>query len=266
MLAIRYVGWLKIKIFSWNVNGLRAIARKGFADILKTEAPDIMCLQETKIRKEQLNADFTDIGEYKSFFSEAEKKGYSGVAIYTLHEPVAVIDGIGEETFDSEGRVLTIELDNFFVTSVYVPNSQPELRRFDFRKEFNDKFMEFVKELEAQKPVIICGDMNVAHNEIDLKNPQNNKMNPGFYIGEREKFTELLDAGFIDTFRTLYPDTIKYSWWSYRFNARAKNIGWRIDYVLASPSIFKHVKDAFIRNDIYGSDHCPVGITLGDMG
>ncbi|MGM5481226.1 MAG: exodeoxyribonuclease III [Nanobdellota archaeon] len=254
-----------MKIFSWNVNGIRAIARKGFADILKTEAPDVLCLQETKIRKEQLKEELTHIGDYTSYFSEAEKKGYSGVAIYTRHEPVAVIDGIGEEKFDSEGRVLTIELENFFVISVYVPNSQPELRRFDFRKEFNEKFQTFVKDLEAQKPVIICGDFNVAHNEIDLKNPQNNKMNPGFYIGEREKFTELLETGFVDTFRKLYPDTIKYSWWSYRFNARAKKIGWRIDYVLTSQSLFKHVKDAFIRNDIYGSDHCPVGILLGDM-
>lgn len=247
---------------SWNVNGLRAVARKGFSDILLQEEPDVLCVQETKIQNDQLTDSLTRIGDYTGYFSQAEKKGYSGVAIYTRHEPLSVVYGMGVDEFDAEGRVLTIELDSCFITSVYVPNSQPELRRLDFRKRFNAALRSFLADLESSKPVIVCGDFNVAHHEIDIKNPEANRMNPGFYIEERDAFTELLDAGFVDTFRSLYPETVKYSWWSYRFNARAKNIGWRLDYVLVSKALFTRVNDAYIRNDIYGSDHCPVSIQL----
>ena len=225
----------------------------------------MLCVQETKIQKDQLTEALSSIGEYSSYFSQAEKKGYSGVAIFTKHQPLAVMDGLGIEEFDAEGRVLTIELESCFVTSVYVPNSQPGLKRLDYRLRFNDALFSFLENLNSSKPVILCGDLNVAHKEIDITNPKRNELNPGFYVDERNKFSQLLDAGFIDTFRNAHPDTVKYSWWSYRFNARAKNIGWRLDYVVVSKDIGHAVEQAFIRNDIYGSDHCPVGITLGDL-
>ncbi|MGM5480205.1 MAG: exodeoxyribonuclease III [Nanobdellota archaeon] len=253
------------KIQSWNVNGLRAVARKGFADILKRESPDVLCVQETKLQDHQLTDSMRTIDSYKSFFSFAKKKGYSGVGIYTKQEPLAVLNGVGDDDFDDEGRVVTVELEQFFVCSVYVPNSQHGLKRLDFRKRFNEVFKSFLKDLEKSKPVIVCGDFNVAHNEIDITNPKANQMNPGFYIEEREHFSDLLDKGFIDTFRYFYPDTVRYSWWSYRFNARARNIGWRLDYILVPKNLLSSVQDALIRNDIYGSDHCPVELHLGDI-
>ncbi len=225
----------------------------------------MLCIQETKIQNDQLTDALKHVGEYHSYFSQAEKKGYSGVAIYTKHRPVAIIEGIGTEEFDGEGRVLTIELETCFVTSVYVPNSQPGLKRLDYRLRFNDALFSFLEGLNDSKPVILCGDLNVAHREIDITNPKANELNPGFYIEERNKFSRLLEKGFVDTFRNAHPDTIKYSWWSYRFNARAKNIGWRLDYIVVSEDISGAVEQAFIRDDIHGSDHCPVGIILGDL-
>lgn len=253
-----------MRIVSWNVNGLRAVAKKGFDEFLLEYNPDVLCVQETKAQVDDLSGEHKEIGEYYSFFHSAKKKGYSGVAIYSKKKPLTVIEGIGIEEFDDEGRVLTAEFDNVFVLSVYVPNAQPALVRIEYRKRFNDALLKFMDNLQEKygKNVVLCGDLNVAHNEIDLKNPGQNRGNPGFSDEEREKFNELLDAGYIDTFRNLHPEKIKYSWWSYRFSARAKNIGWRIDYVIVNKELMKKVKEAEILNEVLGSDHCPVEIEL----
>lgn len=251
-----------MKIISWNVNGLRAVAKKGFDKFLLEYNPDILCIQETKAQTENLDDTHTAIGDYHAYFASAKKRGYSGVGIYTKHKPLNSIEGIGIPEFDNEGRVLTVEFDKLFVISVYVPNAQPELVRINFRERFNDALKEFANNLRKRKPVVICGDLNVAHNEIDLKNPGPNRGNPGFSDEERAKFNELLDAGYVDTFRHLHPTEVKYSWWSYRFSARAKNIGWRIDYIIINKEAIHLIKEAFILNEVLGSDHCPVGITI----
>ena len=248
-----------MKFISWNVNGLRAVYQKGFEDTFKTLDADFFCLQETKMQAGQLDVHFDG---YESYWNYADKKGYSGTAIFTKHHPINVLYGLGIDEHDHEGRVITLEMDRFFLVVVYTPNSQDELRRLDYRMTWEDAFRNYLLKLNEQKPVIVCGDMNVAHEEIDIKNPKSNRRNAGFTDEEREKFTVLLNAGFIDTFRHLYPDTITYSWWSYRFQARQKNAGWRIDYFLTSKSLEPQIKDAKIHTDIFGSDHCPVELDL----
>ena len=249
------------KFISWNVNGLRAVCGKGFADIFAELDADFFCLQETKMQAGQLDLEFLG---YKSYWNYADKKGYSGTAIYTKHEPLSVSYGIGIDEHDHEGRVITLEMPDFFLVCVYTPNSQDELRRLDYRMQWEDDFRSYLLKLQASgKGVIVCGDLNVAHKEIDLKNPKSNRRNAGFTDEERGKFTELLDAGFIDTFRYFYPDqTDIYSWWSYRFQARQKNAGWRIDYFVASEDLRERLIDAKIHTEIFGSDHCPVELTL----
>jgi exodeoxyribonuclease-3 len=249
------------KFISWNVNGLRAVCGKGFADIFAELDADFFCLQETKMQAGQLDLEFPG---YKSYWNYADKKGYSGTAIYTKHEPLAVTYGIGIDEHDHEGRVITLEMPDFFLVCIYTPNSQDELRRLDYRMQWEDDFRAYLLKLQAcGKGVIVCGDLNVAHQEIDLKNPKTNRRNAGFTDEERGKFTELLDAGFIDTFRYFYPDqTDIYSWWSYRFQARQKNAGWRIDYFVASGNLRERLIDAKIHTEIFGSDHCPVELTL----
>ena len=249
------------KFISWNVNGLRAVCGKGFADIFAELDADFFCLQETKMQAGQLDLEFLG---YKSYWNYAEKKGYSGTAIYTKHEPLSVSYGIGIDEHDHEGRVITLEMPDFFLVCVYTPNSQDELRRLDYRMQWEDDFRAYLLKLQASgKGVIVCGDLNVAHKEIDLKNPKTNRRNAGFTDEERGKFTELLEAGFIDTFRYFYPDqTDIYSWWSYRFQARQKNAGWRIDYFVASGDLRERLVDAKIHTEIFGSDHCPVELTL----
>ena len=249
------------KFISWNVNGLRAVCGKGFADIFADLDADFFCLQETKMQAGQLDLEFLG---YKSYWNFADKKGYSGTAIYTKHEPLTVTYGIGIDEHDHEGRVITLEMQDFFLVCVYTPNSQDELRRLDYRMQWEDDFRAYLKGLEARgKGVIVCGDLNVAHKEIDLKNPKSNRRNAGFTDEEREKFSQLLDAGFIDTFRYFYPEqTDIYSWWSYRFQARQKNAGWRIDYFVASEDLRERLIDAKIHTEIFGSDHCPVELTL----
>ena len=249
------------KFISWNVNGLRAVCGKGFADIFAELDADFFCLQETKMQAGQLDLEFLG---YKSYWNYADKKGYSGTAIYTKHEPLSVSYGIGIDEHDHEGRVITLEVQDFFLVCVYTPNSQDELRRLDYRMQWEDDFRSYLLKLQASgKGVIVCGDLNVAHKEIDLKNPKSNRRNAGFTDEERGKFTELLDAGFIDTFRHFYPDqTDIYSWWSYRFQARQKNAGWRIDYFVASEDLRERLIDAKIHTEIFGSDHCPVELTL----
>lgn len=248
-----------MKFISWNVNGLRAVYQKGFEDTFKTLDADFFCLQETKMQAGQLDVHFDG---YESYWNYADKKGYSGTAIFTKHHPINVSYGLGIDEHDHEGRVITLEMDRFFLVVVYTPNSQDELRRLDYRMTWEDAFRNYLLKLNEQKPVIVCGDMNVAHEEIDIKNPKTNRRNAGFTDEEREKFTVLLNAGFIDTFRHLYPDTVTYSWWSYRFQARQKNAGWRIDYFLTSKSLEPQIKDAKIHTDIFGSDHCPVELDL----
>lgn len=248
-----------MKFISWNVNGLRAVYQKGFEDTFKTLDADFFCLQETKMQAGQLDVHFDG---YESYWNYADKKGYSGTAIFTKHHPINVLYGLGIDEHDHEGRVITLEMDRFFLVVVYTPNSQDELRRLDYRMTWEDAFRNYLLKLNEQKPVIVCGDMNVAHEEIDIKNPKSNRRNAGFTDEEREKFTVLLNAGFIDTFRHLYPDTVTYSWWSYRFQARQKNAGWRIDYFLTSKSLEPQIKDAKIHTDIFGSDHCPVELDL----
>lgn len=248
-----------MKFISWNVNGLRAVYQKGFEDTFKTLDADFFCLQETKMQAGQLDVHFDG---YESYWNYADKKGYSGTAIFTKHHPINVSYGLGIDEHDHEGRVITLEMDWFFLVVVYTPNSQDELRRLDYRMTWEDAFRNYLLKLNEQKPVIVCGDMNVAHEEIDIKNPKSNRRNAGFTDEEREKFTVLLNAGFIDTFRHLYPDTVTYSWWSYRFQARQKNAGWRIDYFLTSKSLESQIKDAKIHTDIFGSDHCPVELDL----
>ncbi len=253
-----------MKIMSWNVNGIRAIAKKGFHEFLVEKSPDVLCIQETKAQMDNLTDHHTNIDGYEAYFHSAEKKGYSGVAIYSKKEPLAIIEGMGDEEFDMEGRVITAEYEKFFVVGVYVPNAQPELARIKYRENFNDALKKFCLDLEKKykKAVILCGDLNVAHNEIDLTHPKPNRGNAGFSDEERAKLNELLDAGYVDTFRTMHPETIKYSWWSYRMKARERNVGWRIDYVLVSKNFMKNVSKAEIHNDVLGSDHCPVSITV----
>ena len=249
-----------MKLISWNVNGLRACADKGFADAFKALDADFFCLQETKIQEGQLNLEFEG---YRSYWNYAEKKGYSGTAIYSRHEPVAVTYGLGIDEHDHEGRVITLEMPDFFLVTVYTPNSQDELRRLDYRMRWEDDFRNYLLALDAKKPVIVCGDMNVAHEEIDLRNPKTNRRNAGFTDEERQKMTVLLGSGFTDTFRYFYPDMAnQYSWWSYRFHAREKNAGWRIDYFLTSKRLDEKLVGARIHSDIFGSDHCPVELMI----
>ncbi len=248
-----------MRLVSWNVNGLRACAGKGFEEAFRMLDADFFCLQETKMQQGQLDLQFEG---YKSYWNYAQKKGYSGTAIYTRQEPLHVTMGIGIDEHDTEGRVITLEMDKFFLVNVYVPNSQDGLRRLDYRMQWEEDFRKYLLQLDAQKPVIVCGDLNVAHEEIDLKNPKTNRRNAGFTDEEREKFSILLAAGFTDTFRKLHPEQITYSWWSYRFKAREKNAGWRIDYFLVSNRLFTEVEEADIHTDIMGSDHCPVSIKL----
>lgn len=248
-----------MRFISWNVNGFRACLEKGFEDFFKSQNADFFCIQETKMQPGQ--AEFSPEG-YHCFWYSAEKKGYSGTAIFTKHEPLSVSYGLGIPEHDTEGRAITLEYENFYLLCVYTPNSQKELARLDYRMKWENALRDYIIGLDKIKPVIYCGDLNVAHEEIDLKNPKTNHFSAGFSDEERAKFTELLDSGFCDTFRTLYPDTVKYSWWSYMYQARAKNVGWRIDYFVVSKRLMEKVKDSFILTDIMGSDHCPVGIEL----
>lgn len=247
------------KLISWNVNGLRACEGKGFSDAFKQLDADYFCLQETKMQHGQLDLNFDG---YESYWNYAEKKGYSGTAIFTRHTPLSVTYGIGIDEHDHEGRVITLETANFYLVTVYTPNSQDGLRRLDYRMKWEDDFRTYLLSLDAKKPVIVCGDMNVAHEEIDLKNPKTNRRNAGFTDEERQKFTQLLESGFTDTFRHLYPEQITYSWWSYRFRAREKNAGWRIDYFVTSNRLNEHINDAKIHTEIFGSDHCPVELDI----
>ena len=248
-----------MKLISWNVNGLRACESHGFSTIFKQLDADFFCLQETKMQEGQLDLQFEG---YQSYWNYAEKKGYSGTAIFTRHQPLSVTYGIGIAEHDHEGRVITLEMPEFFLVTCYTPNAQDGLKRLDYRMQWEDDFRQYLMTLDRKKPVILCGDLNVAHEEIDLKNPKTNRMNAGFTDQEREKFTLLLNSGFIDTFRTLYPDQVTYSWWSYRFQARQKNAGWRIDYFVTSERLRPQIADAKILTDIYGSDHCPVELDL----
>lgn len=251
---------MDIKLISWNVNGLRACYTKGFDEVFKSLDADFFCLQETKMQAGQFDLAFPG---YESYWNYAEKKGYSGTAIFTKHTPLSVAYGIGIEEHDTEGRVITLEYDKYYLVTVYTPNSQDELRRLDYRMDWEDAFRKYLKALDEKKPVIICGDLNVAHKEIDLKNPKTNRRNPGFTDEERGKFTDLLEAGFVDTFRHFYPEMEgAYSWWSYRAGARPKNVGWRIDYFVTSTRLRPQLVSATIHSDIYGSDHCPVGLVL----
>lgn len=249
-----------MRFISWNVNGIRACCDKGFRDSFKALDADFFCLQETKMQEGQLDLSFEG---YTSYWNYAEKKGYSGTAIFTRHQPLNVTYGIGIDEHDHEGRVITLEIENFFLVTVYTPNSQDGLKRLDYRMTWEDDFRAYIKNLDSKKPVLVCGDLNVAHKEIDLKNPKTNRMNAGFTDQEREKFQTLLDAGFIDTFRHFYPDMENiYSWWSYRFKAREKNAGWRIDYFVASARLADKLQGAKIHTEIFGSDHCPVEVTI----
>ena len=249
-----------LKLISWNVNGLRACCDKGFREEFACLDADFFCLQETKMQAGQLDLQFEG---YQSFWNYAERKGYSGTAIFTRHQPLSVAYGIGVEEHDHEGRVITLEMERFYLITVYVPNSQDGLKRLDYRMTWEDAFLAYLQKLEEKKPVVVCGDLNVAHQEIDLKNPKSNRKNAGFTDEERAKFTQWLNAGFTDTFRYFYPDQKDiYSWWSYRFKAREKNAGWRIDYFVTSASLNNKLVDAKIHTDIFGSDHCPVELTL----
>ena len=248
-----------MKFISWNVNGLRACVGKEFEQQFKDLDADFFCLQETKMQAGQLDISFPG---YESYWNYADKKGYSGTAIFTKHKPLSVTYGIDIDEHDHEGRVITLEMDDFYLVTVYTPNSQDELRRLEYRMKWEDDFQAYLHKLDEKKPVIVCGDMNVAHQEIDLKNPKTNHKNAGFTDEERVKMTQLLSNGFIDTFRTLYPEQVTYSWWSYRFRAREKNTGWRIDYFLISERLKDRLEDAKIHTEIMGSDHCPVEIIL----
>ena len=247
-----------MRFISWNVNGLRAVVKKGFEDIFWSLDADFFCIQETKLQEGQINL---DLPGYECYWSYAEKKGYSGTAIFTKHTPLSVSHNIPGH--DTEGRAVTLEYEDFYLVCVYTPNSQDSLKRLDYRMSWEDDFREYLCGLDAAKPVIVCGDMNVAHEEIDLKNPATNHFNPGFSDEERGKFTELLEAGFTDSFRSLYPDrTDAYSWWSYRAAARERNVGWRIDYFVVSDRLRENIKDAYILPEVMGSDHCPVGLDI----
>lgn len=248
-----------MKFISWNVNGLRACTGKGFEDSFRQLDADFFCLQETKMQAGQLDLQFPG---YTSYWNYAEKKGYSGTAIYTRHTPLAVTYGIGIDEHDHEGRVITLEMDDFYLVTCYTPNSQDGLRRLDYRMKWEADFLDYIKKLDEKKPVILCGDLNVAHQEIDLKNPKTNRRNAGFTDEERECMTTMLENGFADTFRTLHPDDVTYSWWSYRFHAREKNAGWRIDYFIVSERMMSRVSGATIHTEVFGSDHCPVELTI----
>lgn len=249
-----------MKLISWNVNGLRAAMGKGFMDTFAQLDADAFCLNETKLQPGQIELDLLG---YHQYWNSAEKKGYSGVAVFTRQEPLSVRYGIGVDEFDHEGRVLTLEMPQFYLVSCYTPNSQDGLKRLEYRMRWEDAFLSYLKSLEREKPVVLCGDLNVAHQEIDIRNPKSNRMNAGFTDQEREKMTRLLNAGFVDTFRALHPDeTGAYSWWSYRFHARENNAGWRIDYFIVSESLRGHVREAAIHPEIFGSDHCPVELVL----
>ena len=248
-----------MKLISWNVNGLRACEGKGFSDVFRELDADFFCLQETKMQPGQLDLSFEG---YEAYWNSADKKGYSGTAIFTRRKPLGVTYGMGIDEHDHEGRVITMEMEDFFLVTVYTPNSQDELKRLDYRMQWDDDFRAYVQRLDERKPVVICGDMNVAHEEIDIKNPKSNRRNAGFTDEERGKFTLLLEAGFTDTFRWKYPDEVTYSWWSYRFQARQKNAGWRIDYFVTSDRLRPLIEDARIHTQILGSDHCPVELDL----
>ena len=248
-----------MRFISWNVNGFRACLEKGFDDFFAQIDADFFCIQETKMQPGQ--AEFAPEGYYQ-YWNSAEKKGYSGTAVFTKHEPLSVSYGLGIPEHDSEGRAITLEYEDFYLICVYTPNSQRELARLDYRMSWEDALREYIIGLDKIKPVVYCGDLNVAHEEIDLKNPKTNHFSAGFSDEERGRFTELLESGFSDTFRTLYPDTVKYSWWSYMYKAREKNVGWRIDYFVVSNRLMERVKDSFILTDVMGSDHCPVGMEI----
>ncbi len=249
-----------MKLISWNVNGIRACVQKGFLDYFKQTDADIFCIQETKMQAGQLDL---ELEGYHQYYNYADKKGYSGTAIFVKEEPLSVAYGMGIDEHDHEGRVITLEYEHFYMITVYTPNSQNELKRLDYRMRWEEDFKQYLKKLEEKKPVIVCGDLNVAHREIDLKNPKTNRKNAGFTDEERAKFQELLDSGFIDTFRYKYPDQEGiYSWWSYRFKAREKNAGWRIDYFLVSDCFKDSIQDAAIHTEIFGSDHCPVELDM----
>lgn len=253
-----------MKLISWNVNGLRAVMNKGFKDFFDKIDADIFCIQETKMQENQVDDNIKEIvKEYNSYWNSAEKKGYSGTAIFSKEKPINVTYGIGKEEHDKEGRVITLEFEKFYMVNIYTPNSKRELERLDYRQVWEDEIREYLLKLNESKPVIMCGDLNVAHQEIDLKNPKTNRRNAGFTDEERNKMTELLNAGFTDTFRYKYPDVEgKYSWWSYMFHAREKNAGWRIDYFIVSNSLNENIIDAKILDDILGSDHCPVELDI----
>lgn len=248
-----------MKLISWNVNGLRACAGKGFFDFFKAEDADIFCLGETKMQPDQADFDFAG---YHQYWNSAEKKGYSGVAVFTKAEPLRVCYGLGIDEHDHEGRVLTLEYPGFYLVNCYTPNSQDGLKRLDYRMTWEDAFRAYLLGLDAKKPVILCGDLNVAHTEMDIKNAKTNRMSAGFTDQERAKMTELLAAGFADSFRVVHPDEVKYSWWSYRFHAREKNAGWRIDYFIVSQRIADKIRAAEIHNEVFGSDHCPVELDI----
>jgi len=248
-----------MKLISWNVNGLRACEAKGFSDIFRQMDADVFCLQETKLQAGQLDLQFPG---YQSYWNYADKKGYSGTAVFTRQEPLSVTYGMGIDEHDHEGRVITLEFPQFYLVCCYTPNSQDGLRRLDYRMTWENDFRNYLLQLDQQKPVVLCGDLNVAHEEIDLKNPKTNHFSAGFSDQERQAFTDLLSSGFADTFRTLYPEQVTYSWWSYRFQARQKNVGWRIDYFVVSNRLMESVADAKIHTDVLGSDHCPVELDL----
>lgn len=248
-----------MKFISWNVNGLRACIGKGFCEIFESLNADFFCLQETKMQEGQLDISFPG---YESYWNYADKKGYSGTAVFTKYKPLSVTYGLGIDEHDHEGRVITLEMESFYLVTVYTPNSQDGLRRLDYRMRWEDDFQAHLHKLDEIKPVIVCGDLNVAHQEIDLKNPKTNRKNAGFTDEERAKMTQLLENGFMDSFRTLYPEQITYSWWSYRFRAREKNAGWRIDYFLLSNRLRDQLSDAKIHTEIFGSDHCPVEVDV----
>ena len=248
-----------MKLVSWNVNGLRSCLTKGFLEYVKNEDPDVICLQETKLQPEQA---VFELEGYHRYFYSAEKKGYSGTAVLTRQEPISVVFGFGDDIHRHEGRVITAEYPEFYLVCCYTPNSQDGLKRLDYRMTWEDAFRAYLLELDAKKPVILCGDLNVAHQEIDIKNARTNRMSAGFTDQERAKMTELLAAGFTDSFRAIHPDEVKYSWWSYRFHAREKNAGWRIDYFIVSNRIADKIKAAEIHNEVFGSDHCPVELDI----
>ena len=248
-----------MKLISWNVKGLRACVTTGFLEYFQEADADIFCIQESKLQEGQIDL---ELQGYHQYWNYAERKGYSGTAVFTRKVPLTVTYGIGIEEFDHEGRMITLEYEDFYLVTVYTPNSQEGLVRLDYRMEWEEKFRAYLKELEEKKPVVVCGDLNVAHQEIDIKNPKTNRKNAGFTDQERDKFSCLLEAGFIDTYRYLYPEKVEYSWWSYRFKAREKNAGWRLDYFLISPVLKERLKDAKIHTSVMGSDHCPVELDL----